>query len=166
MTWVKVDDQFYDHPKAIKAGRDGRDLFIAGLCYCAAQLTDGFIAAESVPLIAAKAGIPNAKKAATTLVSVGFWDSVDGGYSVHEYLEYNPSGDKIKADRAAAKEHGLREGGLAAAGVAHQREVPDISRPRVVHGGGLLGLAPARPNGSRQCHGLGLVCNQAVRPGP
>ena len=33
MPWVKLDDHFFRHPKVIAAGRDARDLFLAGLCY-------------------------------------------------------------------------------------------------------------------------------------
>jgi hypothetical protein len=103
MTWVKLDDQFFAHPKTIKAGRDARDLFIAGLCHCASQLTDGFVGAEIIPLIAFKAGVSNAKKAVAALLSVGFWETTEGGYLVHDYLEYNPSADRVKADRMAAR---------------------------------------------------------------
>ena len=40
MSWVKIDDQFFMHPKVIAAGRDARDLYLAALTYTAGQLTD------------------------------------------------------------------------------------------------------------------------------
>jgi hypothetical protein len=34
MGWVKIDDMFARHPKAMRAGPLGIALHVAGLCYC------------------------------------------------------------------------------------------------------------------------------------
>ena len=41
MPWVKLDDQFFSHPKVLRAGRDARDLYLASLTFCARNKTDG-----------------------------------------------------------------------------------------------------------------------------
>lgn len=99
MTWVKLDDQFFRHTKSTAAGKDGRALFLAGLCYCASQLTDGHISKTALMLVAAEAGVKHT--VAKTLVDVGLWDD-DGhhGYWVHDFLEYNPSATEVRAVRA------------------------------------------------------------------
>ncbi len=110
MPWVKLDDAFFDNIKIIEAGRDARDLYIAGLCFCARRLTDGFIPEGQVPRLAADAGVENAPCLATKLLTVGLWESTEGGYEVHDYLEYNPSRDEALALRQVRSEAG-RVGG-------------------------------------------------------
>lgn len=101
MTWVKLDDQFFRNPKAQAAGKEGRQLYVAGLCYCAGQLTDGRIIKPALPLVAAEAGVRPV--VARRLVEVGLWvDRVDH-YEIHDYLAYNPSAEQVKVEREIAK---------------------------------------------------------------
>ena len=90
MSWVRFDDGFMRHPKVLAAGRDARDLYIAAMFHCGTHLTDGFIMAPALPLIAAEAGVPydeaNTQALASRLVEVGLWQMVQGGYQVHDYL--------------------------------------------------------------------------------
>lgn len=99
MTWVKMDDAFADHPKVMALGRDrmvGLGVWVAAACYCARYLTDGF-----VPETVAR-GFGSSKLLAR-LVAVGLADKVDGGYKLHDWLDYNPSREKVLAERTAAK---------------------------------------------------------------
>lgn len=95
--WVKLDDGFFLHPKAQAAGKDGRALFIAGLCWSAGQLTDGTIPKSSVPVIAAMAGVKPSE--AKRLVAAGLWHDRGDEYEIHAYLEYQPSGSTVRARR-------------------------------------------------------------------
>jgi hypothetical protein len=104
MSWVKLDDQFFRHPKVIEAGRDARELYVASLCYSAAALTNGFIQSAALRKIAMDADIDEWDTAADRLVDAGLWEQVAGGWQVHDYLEYNPSADKVRAERSAARE--------------------------------------------------------------
>lgn len=101
MSWVKLDDGFFRNAKAIAAGRDGRAMYLAGLCFCAAGETDGKIAAEAVRIIAADADVP--AKTADKLVAVGLWRREGHQYDVPDYLLYNPSRSQAVAARQAAK---------------------------------------------------------------
>ena len=65
MGWVKLDVGFFLHPKAIAAGRDGRDLFLAALCWSAQQVTDGLIPPSVVPMLGLLAGTTDADAAAS-----------------------------------------------------------------------------------------------------
>jgi hypothetical protein len=51
-------------------------------------------------------GIP--AKAATDLVTSGLWEPVEDGYLIHDYLDYNPTGEQIAIGRAAAAERQRR----------------------------------------------------------
>ena len=119
MSWAKIDDQFFDHPKARAAGKDGRALFLAGLCWSAGNLTDGRIAKTDLPLVAAKAEVP-ATPTARRLVEVGLWEPASGGWLIHDYDRYNPSAEAVRAKRAARAEAG-RRGGQRKAELADSR---------------------------------------------
>lgn len=100
--WSKIDDAFPHHPKTVAAGLEGRDLFIAGLCYCGRYLTDGRIPATVVTTLSPLVTDP--RKTTEKLVEVGLWERDGEDYRVHDYLVYNPSAEQVKADRAAAAE--------------------------------------------------------------
>ena len=101
MAWVKIDDQFTDHPKVVAAGPLAGWLYVCGLTYCSRYLTDGFIPEAQIRRMA---DIKNPAACASRLVDAGLWIRVDGGYHVHDYLEYQPSAEKVRADRSAAQE--------------------------------------------------------------
>lgn len=112
MTWVKLDDQFFRHPKSVAVGKDGRALYIAGLCYCASQLTDGWIAQGALPLVAADANVrPSVARA---LERFGLWEEGIGGFWVHDYLKYNPSAKTVRDQREKKAAAGAKGGDAAA----------------------------------------------------
>lgn len=101
MSWVKIDDGFYDHPKVMALlenentlGYAALGLFTLGLSYCGRHLTDGFVPAKIVKGV---------RRLADLLVRYGFWVIADGGYGVHDYLQRNPSRAQVEADRERVK---------------------------------------------------------------
>jgi hypothetical protein len=131
MTWVKLDDGFFRNPKTIAAGPQATLLYLAGLCYCQAGLTDGVIASDAMGLLAAEARVPDWEPIADRLVAIGLWERRSGGYQVHDYLEYNPPAEQVKRDREAAAERmrRLRSGEPPANNSPRSPEVrPNISR--------------------------------------
>jgi hypothetical protein len=97
MTWVKLDDGFFDHPKAIAAGPLARELNFAAWCWSASNLTDGRIPRHVLPLIAAKAGVKPAL--ANMLVDVGLWKQNGDGWIVNDFLVYNKSRNEVEDER-------------------------------------------------------------------
>lgn len=110
MTWVRVDDQFRDHPKFLDVSLAGVGLWISGLTYCSRYLTDGFISDAAARRLGAT------RKRLDELKAVGLWRSVDGGWVIHDYEQYNPTADQVREDRARKAAAG-RRGGRARAGV-------------------------------------------------
>lgn len=106
MPWVKLDDGFFDHPKAIAAGPMARELNFAAWCWCAANMTDGHIPADVIPLLLAKSG--NKRVAVTKLLSVGLWIANGDGYIINDYLEYNPSRAETEERRAQKRAAGQK----------------------------------------------------------
>jgi hypothetical protein len=118
MTWVKLDDQFPDHPKVVKAGPLAGWLHICGIAYCNRYLTDGFIPRsiahrltdfQNIGLtlagneMVAIGDDVDCAWMAQVLVSVGLWKKSRDGYTIHDYLDYQPSKAEVEADREAAR---------------------------------------------------------------
>lgn len=107
MAWVKLDDRFYTNRKVLDAGRDARELYLVGLTYCAGNLSDGFIPDTALPALAVTVDVtvlPIVSSCATRLVMVGLWESAEGGYRVHDYLNFNPSAAHVRAEREATRQ--------------------------------------------------------------
>jgi hypothetical protein len=112
MAWVRIDDHFDDHPKVVQAGPLGLAMYVAGLCYCNRNLTDGYIPAGQVARLVSFDGLyidvqgsvggidrPDAFHVAEDLVACGLWEPADEGYCIHDYLKYQPSRADIEAER-------------------------------------------------------------------
>jgi hypothetical protein len=98
MTWAKVDDRLHGHAKAARAG-EALSLWVLALSWCAAYLTDGEVPREQpARLIGAKG-----PKFAARLVEAGLWETTESGYKFHDWHDYQPSGDEVRASRAEAK---------------------------------------------------------------
>lgn len=160
MAWIKIDDQFADHPKIKAVGAIGQAIQVAAICYCGRYLTDGFLSYsvadamiqsviapvtgldetvrddvdESTPPSSDTLGVtstpPSSGRSANTriytlgftcgmtgrdadeffwpaiMVNAGLWEVVDGGYVVHDYLDYNPSKDEVLAHKEASRRGG------------------------------------------------------------
>lgn len=100
MRWVRLDEQFTDHPKVLQAGPLAGWLYVCGLTYCSRYLTDGFIPAAQVRRLAA---VNNAAQLAQRLVDVGLWEVKENGYLVHDYLDYQQGSAIVRRERDAAK---------------------------------------------------------------
>lgn len=116
--WVKLDDGIADHPKFFDAGRHlGRHgiarafaVYVAGLAYANKHLTDGFLS-ESV----VKSFKIDRKPGEIALVlafdDVRLWDTVQGGWRIHDYHHHNPKSQDVKdkRERDAARKRQERE---------------------------------------------------------
>ena len=109
--WVKLDDNFAEHPKLIKAGPRAGWLHVAALCYCSRQLTDGHIPETALRLLMA-----GGRVLADRLVEAGLWEPEGDGWHIHDYLDYQPSAAKVRAERQSAQERMQRHrsGGVRA----------------------------------------------------
>ena len=105
MTWVRLDDRFAQHPKVQQAGPLGLALQVAALCYSNQYLTDGFV---PVTVVERLLQLDDPHVVAGELVEVGLWKTVDGGWQIHDYEQYQPTREQVLAEREAARERQLK----------------------------------------------------------
>jgi hypothetical protein len=133
MPWVRIDEDFAQHPKLMQAGPLGMAMQVAGLCYCNRNLTDGRIpraAARTLldwELVDGDGVIWTLGRTSghagddigsdwviERLLEAGIWEEVPGAYLIHDYHDYQPSRAEVEAEREQKREAG-RLGGLARA---------------------------------------------------
>src|SRR5579883_608603 len=115
--WVKIDDNLMEHPKMIAIGIQGRALWLAGLCYANQQMTDGFLPDFMIPTLAARAGVTDVESTLSCMTTVYLgqkspvWYRADGGYRIHDYADFQPSAEDVRAIREKRARAG-RLGGI------------------------------------------------------
>lgn len=104
MSWFRVDDGMLDHPKWIKAIRDGGDaalhLWMRMGTWSSRHLTDGEIPAHVVESLPGPRGGKTRERAWQALADASLIHRrSDGSVTLHDYLDYNPSRAKVTSER-------------------------------------------------------------------
>lgn len=106
MSWLKIDDGFAEHEKIIDLSDRAFRLHVTALCYCARNLTDGFLGERQVAAVCA---ITKAtRRHLDELISTGLWATDGEVYRINDYLDYNPTKQKVKERREARSAAGKR----------------------------------------------------------
>lgn len=84
MAWIKLDDQFPDHPKVDGLSDGAFRLHVSGLCHAGRYLTDGFIGDDRPPRLVAKYRPSYLRE----LIDGCLWMPTEGGYMIHEFTTY------------------------------------------------------------------------------
>ena len=100
MGWVRLDDNFTDHPKVIALSDTAFRLFITGLCYSNRLLTDGVIPYR---MVNAWVG-DNPEKPSDELEDQNLWERVEKGFRIRSYDEYQPTRKEVEDKRNASRE--------------------------------------------------------------
>lgn len=127
MTWFKVDDGFYAHPKVLTASLPAVGLWVRAGAWCAQQLADGRLPRAAVALVG---GTP---ELADELVAVGLWDRTDDGYAFHDWDDYQPSKSDVIDRRAKTAERVRRHREKVAVGNAVTNADVTLPPTRPVH---------------------------------
>ena len=128
--YAKFATGFPADPKMVMAGERGEHLYFRAVLHCREHLTDGVIHRASLQRIGLGIG-GKLETHAARLVEVGLWIEREDDYEVHDYLEYNPSREKVLEERRKASErraNGARASAERRASVA----CPDPTRPDVL----------------------------------
>lgn len=152
MTWVKLDDSLPEDPRWDIAGAAGLGLHVAALAYCNRNLTDGLVSLSRARRLI-ECG--NSDDVIERLVAAGFWERDGDDVRLVDFLDDQPSAEKVREVRAAKaarqarwveKQRASRD--ASADGSADgRRDVPPSrpTPPRKERGGGGKGAnAPAR----------------------
>lgn len=95
VTWTRLDDDAWANPKIIAAGNEAGCAYFRALSYCGCYETDGRIPEEIARFVA-----NGRTKTLTRLIDVGLLERNGSGYVIPDYLEFNPSREKLRAKRA------------------------------------------------------------------
>lgn len=138
MSWFKVDDGFWSHPKTLSLGAPALALWVRAGSWSCQQLTDGFIPEPALTMLG------GAKKSADELVRVGYWDATDGGWLFHDWADYQEASEVVKKRRADARER-MRNVRANKSGTSQE-----------------VRSTPTRPDPTRPTKGLSEVQSPAV----
>ncbi|QNA93235.1 MULTISPECIES: hypothetical protein [unclassified Microbacterium] len=97
MTWFKVDDGFWSHPKTATLSDAAVTLWVRAGAYSCQHLTDGVIKRPVLRLV-------GTAEAASELVEVGLWLSEADGWRFHDWAEYQETSEAVKKRREDARD--------------------------------------------------------------
>lgn len=121
MPWARFEDRFPSNRKIRKLDDAAFRLYVSAICWSAENLTDGVVEVDDLPLVS---DVKQPSDSVQTLVRLGLWEvrqpSDEGGsegWFIHDYFEYNPTAEQVRAERAlkTARQQRWREGRRAAA---------------------------------------------------
>jgi hypothetical protein len=132
MPWGKLDDSLYDHPKldelppAMRLACVG--LWAVSISWCNRRLTDGHVPAGRIRLLG------GTTQQAEALVKVRLFDKDQGGYRVHDFLDFNDSKEYVMARRAkdAIRQQAARDAKQESHGVSRAVSQRDSERTNSV----------------------------------
>jgi hypothetical protein len=118
MTWSKLDDGFLSNPKILALGIPARWVYVSSIVYANAHLTDGFVPDAAFPSLALGADDPDGILSELTRIlprtEHSLWEPVEGGWMIHDFLDYNPSRKAVEAKREAVTEERSKAGRIGA----------------------------------------------------
>jgi len=152
--WSKIDDKLHENAKARRAGPRAMGVWVMALSWSGDVGSDGFIPGR----VLTRWGTV---KDANRLVAAGLWTPVDNGvrngvtdhgesgYLMNDWAEYNPTHDKVEADRKATRERVARwRAGNKAAGRDSDHGEGDAASNAVTNAASdtVSDTAPTRPD--------------------
>lgn len=131
MTWFRIDDGFWSHPKVVGLSDGAVATWVRAGTYSCQHLTDGFVAAGALRLV-------GDKDSAAELVAAGLWEIAAGGWRFHDWAEYQETSETVKERRRQARDRqrkarAARDAKKAAAhprsGEPQQGQTADVTPP-------------------------------------
>lgn len=101
--WFKLDDHGWCHAKVAAAGNEAYGAWCRAGQWSSSQLTDGFIP-EAIALVIAPVKVWRKLELCGGPGRAGLVDRVEGGWQIHDYLDFNPAASNVRASRAELAE--------------------------------------------------------------
>lgn len=103
MPWVRLDEHALNHVKILALSHGAFRLWVEGLAHCQKHLTDGAISRAALRSFR-YAGRTRVEELTASVDGMDpLWCGTDDGFSVHDYLKWNDSRDRVLAEREKAK---------------------------------------------------------------
>lgn len=109
--YVPLDINYLRDPKIRRAGPDAELLYVRSLAHCKGAETDGIVWDFDLEVVAV--GLNRVQARVESLVKVGLWEPVEGGWKIAGWEKWNP----LTADLRDLKERQR----IAAIATNHQR---------------------------------------------
>lgn len=109
--YAPLSATYYNDDAVLEAGEKAEVLWTRGLAFLSSSNSDGFITDRQVTAVIG-IGMRDAPKRAATLVRVGLWERVDGGYHVRSWLKWNRSAEELGRARKQDRDRKARQRGL------------------------------------------------------
>lgn len=100
MPWVKFDDKFPRHRKVRRLSDSAFRLHVSAIHWCSEHLTDGHVPADELDLVS---DVRSPRRVVVELERE-LWVRTESGWLIHDYLDYQPSAEKVRAEREAKKD--------------------------------------------------------------
>jgi hypothetical protein len=98
---IRITNTILENRKIVGLSDKAFRAYIAAICYCSRQETDGLIVKAALPLIAPP-------KVIAELVEAGLLERDGRGYAVHDYLKHQRRAVEIRSYREARSADGKR----------------------------------------------------------
>lgn len=149
MSWAKLDDGMWSHPKFLDLSNGAIGVWAKALSWSAQQLRDG-----AIPR-ALKAMMRATDAEVAELVNAELWDETEDGWQIHDYLAFNPSRESVLAERDKGKErakasHARRRKEKSDSSGEDSHSSPDLREIFAVSSGDPSRPVPTRPENSNQ----------------
>lgn len=95
MTWFKVDDSFWSHPKRLLCPPSAIGLWVTAGSWSGQHLTDGAIPEPMLSLFGTRG------RDVLRLVDAGLWEPIEGGWWFHDWDDWQPTRGQVLERRAA-----------------------------------------------------------------
>lgn len=93
MTWFKLDDKVAFGTKVMFAGNEAFGAWCRAGAWSSGELQDGFVPHEIANLMAPK-------RVWKKLVAARLLHEAEGGWQIHDFLDWNPSAEEVRSKRA------------------------------------------------------------------
>jgi hypothetical protein len=97
MTWFRVDDGFWSHPKTLTLPAGAVALWVRAGSYCGKHLTDGYVPANMLGML------QGSDLDVDALVEAGLWRPCEGGWRFHDWEGYQDTREAVERRRSAWK---------------------------------------------------------------
>lgn len=114
VTWTRLDDAMGEHRKTRRllrvAGLGTFGLHTLAILHSSRYLTDGFVERDYVEetFDLSKTRTRDGERLLSALCEQGLWVPTDGGWTLHDYLDHNPSRSQVEERRRADSERKAR----------------------------------------------------------
>lgn len=103
MPWVRLEDDFFQHPKIAPRSLAAKGLWATAIGYSNYYLTDGHISRAAARLLGAT------KRITDELEQAGLWKVAADGWVIHDYHHYQPTAQSVR-DRREERARSGRKG--------------------------------------------------------